>query len=357
MPTLHELKKQVKELEQLEAQANVQAPITVPSADTSPSAPDITGIPDDDPELPKFMAETASYIDRLFPQSVAANLEGAKVLLAKSRNQNALMAVVQDESLPMEERLAAARQWEAGQAYGKEHWASLGDAELVERLSVHPHTKRLQELSAYVCDSFAVPASGDWQKYLRNQWSAIKEFRKLKEEFPLRQVASRAGIFNSTIVIGLQAVASKVISNSAKDIQEHGARTTIYAYAKELEEGRHPTPATEYPEDLESDNLRNIADHATVEQLNQPRMAEWCAERPERERVVKNILAARLRQSEGTPPQPKPEPVQGITDSMVKAAIRHNELQLAKLDEELAKVDQEIAESKSKRSDSTSNQL
>jgi hypothetical protein len=358
------------------------------------AAPDITGIADDDPELPKFLVETASEIDRLFPQSVSTTLEGAKILLAKSRKQAALMAVVQDESLPMEERVEAARQWGAGLVYGKEHWASLGDTELIERLSIHPHTKRLQELSAYVCDSFAVPASGDWQQYLRNQWAAIKEFKKLRAEFPLRLVAQREGIFNSTIVIGLEAVASKIISNSTKEIQEHGARTKIYAYAKELEAGRHSLgserdrreqadaanlsnktccecyrvqpvvnavcslcgavpfdwmAAKEYPANLELDNLRNMAEHATIEQLSHPRLAEWSTERPERERVVKNLLAARLRQSEGQQRQIERKPVPpavGVTDHQVKSAIRYCELQTAKLDQEIAALDQEIAESK-----------
>jgi hypothetical protein len=75
------------------------------------------------------------------------------------------------------------------------------------------------------------------------------------------------------------------------------------------------------------------------------------------ESVPSNFWYPDVTGDEGTPPAPDPVPAQGITDQMVQAAIRHNELQLAKLDEELAKVDQEIAESKSKRSDSTSNQL
>jgi hypothetical protein len=351
--------------------------------------PDITGIADDDPELPKFLFETASDIDRLFPGSVSTNLEGAKILLAKSRKQAALMAAVQDESLPIEERVEAAHQWGADLAYGKEHWASLGDAELIERLSIHPHTKRLQELSAYVCDGFATPATGDWQQYLRNEWAAIKEFRKLRAEFPLRQVAQREGIFNSTIVIGIESVASRVIDNSPKDVS-HGMRARIYAYAKELESGRHSSgserdrreqadaanlsnktccecyfvqpmvnavcslcgavpfdwmPAKEYPANLELDNLRNMAEHATVEQLSQPRLAEWSIERPERERVIKNLLAARLRQSDQQQRQieRKPPPAYvGVTDRMVQAAIRHNELQVAKIDEQLAELNAQI---------------
>jgi hypothetical protein len=358
-----------------------------------PVAPDTTGIADDDPELPKFRVETASEIDRLFPQSVSTTLEGAKILLAKSRKQAALMAAVQDESLPLEERVEAARQWGAGLAYGKEHWASLGDAELIERLSIHPHTKRLQELSAYVCDSFATPATGDWQQYLRNQWAAIKEFKKLRAEFPLRQVAQREGIFNTTIVIGIEAVASKIISNSPKDVS-HGMRARIYAYAKELEAGRHSLgsdrdrreqadaanlvsktcsecylvqpmvnavcelcgavpfdwmPAKEYPANLELDNLRNMAEHATIEQLSQPRLVEWSTERPERERIVKNLLAARLRQRDGQQRQIERKPVSpavGVTDESVRSAIRYCELQTAKFDAELAEIDRQIAENK-----------
>jgi hypothetical protein len=352
------------------------------------TAPDITGIADNDPDLRKFLAETASDLDRLFPHSISDNLEGAKILLAKSRKQDALMNTVQNESLPMEERVAAAHQWSAQLVYGKEHWSSLGDAELIERLSLHPHTKRLQNLSSYVCDSFATPATGDWQQYLRNQWAAIKEFKKLRADFPLRQVPSREGILNSTVVFGIEAVASKVIDNSPKAIQDHhGERAKIRTYAKELEAGRHALeserdrreqadaanlsnktccecyrvqpvinavcsscgavpfdwmPAKEYPANLELDNLRNMAQHATVEQLSEIRLVEWSTERPERERVVKNLLAARLWQRDGQQRQAELKPLPpavGVTDEMVQAAIRHNELQVAKIDEQLKEMD------------------
>jgi hypothetical protein len=87
------------------------------------------------------------------------------------------------------------------------------------------------------------------------------------------------------------------------------------------------------------------------------------ARTPEREAFAAKILELRLRkkmQVEQPTVEEKPKPAEvGVTDRMVQAAIRHNELQMSKLDEELAKVDQEIAESKSKRSasDSTSNRL
>jgi hypothetical protein len=54
--------------------------------------------------------------------------------------------------------------------------------------------------------------------------------------------------------------------------------------------------ATECPENRERDGLRTMAAEYTIEQLGAAMRSGWCSNRPERERVAKNILAARIRQ-------------------------------------------------------------
>lgn len=54
-------------------------------------------------------------------------------------------------------------------------------------------------------------------------------------------------------------------------------------------------PAAEYPENRELDSLRTMATEYTIEQLNIALRSGWCSNRPERERVARNILAARIR--------------------------------------------------------------
>jgi hypothetical protein len=210
------------------------------SASESQTAPDITNIADDDPELRGYRVKPDGDVDPLFASIAAHDLNGAKQMVAKARNERAFLAAVQDESKPMDERVIAAHKWRDGRPQAKDYWNAFGDAELVERLSLHPHTARLQELSAYVCDSHAVPATANWQQYMRDQWAATKEFRKLRDAYPLRHVPSRDGLLNPTIVIGMEAVASKVINNSPVEVKEsHSTKMKIYGYAKELEAGRH----------------------------------------------------------------------------------------------------------------------
>ncbi len=55
-------------------------------------------------------------------------------------------------------------------------------------------------------------------------------------------------------------------------------------------------PATERPENRELDGLRTMAAEYSIEQLGVALRSGWCSNRPERERVAKNILAARIRQ-------------------------------------------------------------
>jgi hypothetical protein len=115
-------------------------------------------------------------------------------------------------------------------------------------------------------------------------------------------------------------------------------------------------PAREHPANQELDSLRDGA-KAPIDRLQNMLRSGWCSERPERERVVKNLLAAQLRQSEGQQRQIECKPVPpevGVTDRMVQAAIRCVELRNEKLDLELEEIDREIAKNKTRRSASGS---
>jgi hypothetical protein len=74
-------------------------------------------------------------------------------------------------------------------------------------------------------------------------------------------------------------------------------------------------PATEYPENRELDGLRQMAAEFTVEQLKIALRAGWCSNRPERERVARNILAARIRQRD----------IQEVRDSVSAATAAYDE--------------------------------
>ena len=361
----------IKSLQQ-ELEALQPNPRTISASEIKP---DIMDIADDDPELRGYRVKPDGDVDPLFASIAAHDLAGAKQMVAKARNERAFLAAVQDESKPMDERVIAAHKWRDGRPQAKEYWNAFGDAELVERLSLHPHTARLQELSEYVIDSTAVPATANWQPYMRNQWAAIKEFRKLRDAYPLR---------HAPIVIGLEAVASKIINNSPAEVKEsHSSKMKIYGYAKELEAGRHNLedggqeqadatnqanktccecyfvqpvinavcslcgevpvtwlPAKEYPANLELDNLREMAASATIEQLQNASRSGWC-DRPERERVIKNLLSARIwRRDDGHKRlvTPQPEPLHGDISSQVKSSIRLCEIREAEIARELAEL-------------------
>lgn len=226
MPTLHELQKQIEELE---AQAQkVQDPVPSAPVETAPADPDITAIADDDPDIDKYLVEPDSELARLLPKYVSTTVAGAKRLLAQARGIGTLLDTVRDETLHDTERVAAAVKWRAGRPAGND-WENLSDADLVESLCLHPHAARLKELSKSICDP-VVPTKVDWRDYVKGQWAAIQEFNQLRGEYPLRQAGAA--------VIGLEYVAARVIKNSPPEIKDdHSARQAIYDYARDLEAG------------------------------------------------------------------------------------------------------------------------
>jgi hypothetical protein len=228
MPNLIELQKEVEQLEQL-AEANQQTPVT----EAVPQAPDpILDIADHDPDLKRYLVEPDSELARLFPKFVSTNLAGAKRLLAHARGIGTLLDTVRDETLHITVRVAAAAQWRAQRPAGNQ-WEGLSDADLVESLCVHPHAARLKELSAFICNPEVPPKVG-YKQYLQDQWDAIQEFDKLRNEFPLRDVAA--------VAIRLEYVAARFIKNAPPEIsQDFTARQVIYDYAKELSTGKGVT--------------------------------------------------------------------------------------------------------------------
>jgi hypothetical protein len=95
-------------------------------------------------------------------------------------------------------------------------------------------------------------------------------------------------------------------------------------------------PAREYPANRELDNLHDAA-KAPIDRVQTMLRSGWCAERPERERVVKNILEARLRQRDQHKKlvAPKVTPTTRDISSQVQSAIRLCDLQLAKINQEI----------------------
>jgi hypothetical protein len=97
-------------------------------------------------------------------------------------------------------------------------------------------------------------------------------------------------------------------------------------------------PAREYPANRESDNLHDAA-KAPIDRVQTMLRSGWCAERPERERVVKNILEARLRQRDDqqkrfAAPKVTPATREDISGK-VRSAIRLCDIREAKIAKEL----------------------
>lgn len=108
-------------------------------------------------------------------------------------------------------------------------------------------------------------------------------------------------------------------------------------------------PAAEYPENAEMDHLRKMAAEATVEELKLRLRSGWCSSSPERERVARNLLAARLRQRDAEQahkerveanPQPKNE---RISAEQVKCAMAWCDIEIARIDQEIAALKAEQA--------------
>jgi hypothetical protein len=100
-------------------------------------------------------------------------------------------------------------------------------------------------------------------------------------------------------------------------------------------------PAVEFPENAELDHLRKVAAEATVEELKLRLRSGWCSSSPERERVARNLLAARLRQRDAEQEQKLraeivPEPEQRSMADQVRDASRYCDMQIEKLDRQLA---------------------
>jgi hypothetical protein len=101
--------------------------------------------------------------------------------------------------------------------------------------------------------------------------------------------------------------------------------------------------AKEHPANRELDSLREAA-KAPVDRLQTMLRSGWCSERPERERVVKNILAARLRQRDLQQHQAEIKPLPpevGVTDHMIQSAIKYWDRKVAKLDAELEELNRQ----------------
>jgi hypothetical protein len=181
-------------------------------------------IPDDDPDLARFLVDPDSEIARLFPRLVATDLAGAKRKLAQSRHEKSLLATAGNEALPIQQRIEAAVAWRSLRPAGN-RWEALSDADLVEALSRHPHQDRLEQLSALVCDP-TVPKKADWRAYLGDMWAAISEFNALRQKFPLR---------DAPVMLSMEGVANRVIKNNPTILNDATARGEVYAYAKELQ--------------------------------------------------------------------------------------------------------------------------
>jgi ferredoxin-thioredoxin reductase catalytic subunit len=92
--------------------------------------------------------------------------------------------------------------------------------------------------------------------------------------------------------------------------------------------------------------FKSMATNSTIEGLKIALRSGW-ARTPEREAFAAKILELRLRekmQVEQPTVEEKPKPAEvGITDYMVKSAIKYCELQVKKLDEELAELNRQSA--------------
>jgi hypothetical protein len=99
-------------------------------------------------------------------------------------------------------------------------------------------------------------------------------------------------------------------------------------------------PAAEFPENRELDGLRELAAEASIERLEIALRSGWCSARPERERVARNLLAARLRQHDAEQSykerkELEPVPQRSMADQ-VRAATKFCDIQIARIDEQIA---------------------
>jgi len=104
----------------------------------------------------------------------------------KVRKRNALRATAGDENLPVADRTAAAIQWRDMLPRSSE-WHQFPEAELAERLSNHPHAERLKKLAAAIEDD---------RLTIRERFVAIDEHKRIRDEFPKRDVPYNAFVMH-----------------------------------------------------------------------------------------------------------------------------------------------------------------
>src|SRR5579884_853306 len=136
MSRLDELK---REIEELEAKSVAQEQNAGEPADG-------LDIPADDPEVLAVMkGGDHPGVREVWPELARPKtLTEARQIVAEQRKQEALKARTGDESLPVAERVQAAREWRAGLPTGNT-WEQFSEQELPERLARHPHFVRLRE--------------------------------------------------------------------------------------------------------------------------------------------------------------------------------------------------------------------
>ena len=144
-------------------------------------------IEDDDPEvLSMIKPDEDPEMEALFCKFLPRTVPQAKQKIAEQRRHNRLRAVAGDESKPMSERIEAAEQWRADAPLGS-HWLQYSEADLVERLTPHPHRDRLKELALTIKDESAT---------VKARFAAIDEHRRLWNEFPKREIPQAAYVLH-----------------------------------------------------------------------------------------------------------------------------------------------------------------
>lgn len=221
MSNLHDIKKEIKELEAKAAGSGISQEQAVK---VTAAVPELN-ITNDDPELQKYLTDPNSETAKLFPQFCSFTIADAKKAMARDLHQKKLLATVSDEDLPIQMRIEAAVLWRSLRPAGN-RWAALSDADLVETLSTHPQLDRLKQLSALVCDS-EVPRNTDWRSYLNDMWAMIAEFNTLRQKHPLR---------DAPVMLALESVASGFIKNASRELRDNfDWRREIFDYVKILQ--------------------------------------------------------------------------------------------------------------------------
>ena len=102
-------------------------------------------------------------------------------------DQLAAQATAGDETKPVAERIQAAREWRTALPT-RNYCEQFDDASLVEKLIPHPHSERLKELKERMKDESVS---------VRGRFAAIDEHRRLRNEFPKRDLPQDAYVLDN----------------------------------------------------------------------------------------------------------------------------------------------------------------